>query len=219
MRNVSLKDLDLEKEKKLNRFRTTIYGSARIKKGEPVYEQVFDLAKGIAELGGDVITGGGPGLMQAANEGHNAGDKDDKYESIGLNIQLDFEQHVNEYVEFKKEFMRFAERLEAFSALSSVFIVSPGGVGTSLEFFYTWQLLQVKKMEFKPIILVGEMWSRLIYWVIDYALKDKLMSSKDFEFIYIAKNNKEALELVSEFKKQFEADGKCYPIKDWKERV
>ncbi len=214
MKHISPKDLDIEKEKKLNRFKITIYGSARIKKGHPVYTQVYNLAKGIAEIGADIITGGGPGLMQAANEGHDAGDTENKYESIGLNIHLDFEQHINQYVEFKKEFLRFAERLETFSALSKVFVVSPGGIGTALEFFYTWQLLQVKKMEFKPIILVGEMWSRLIYWVIDYALKDKLLSSEDFDYIYIAKDNEEALKLIKQFKEQFEKDGKCHPIKE-----
>lgn len=211
----------IKKPKKLNvlaekdkegRFRVAIYGSARIKVGDKVYKEVFSLAKRIGKKGYDIITGGGPGLMEAANAGHIEGDKVEKAESIGLNIKLAFEQRINRYVEFQKEFKRFAERLETFTSLGHVFVITPGGVGTMLEFFYTWQLLQVGKVEFKPIILVGEMWRRLIYWVIDYALKDNLLSSKDFDYIYIAKNNTEAMKLIDEFHRQFEKDGKLKPI-------
>jgi len=206
-------NLDVRKEKKKHNFRVAIFGSARIKPGDAPYKIVFDLAKEIGSSGYDIVTGGGPGLMEAANAGHTAGDKAQKAQSIGLNIKLDFEQHVNRYVEFKKEFARFAERLETFATLSHVFVITPGGIGTMLEFFYMWQLEQVKKMEFKPIILVGEMWRRLIYWVIDYALKDKLLSNEDFDFIYIVKNKKEAIELINKFHKQYKKDGALHPIK------
>ena len=82
-----------------------------------------------------------------------------------------------------------------------------------LELFYTWQLVQVKKVEFKPIILSGNMWKPLVYWMIDYALKEKLISAEDFEYIHIAKDNKEAIELINEFHQQFKETGKCKPIK------
>lgn len=207
------KELDIKKEMKKKDFRVSIFGSARVKEGDRIYKEVFEFAKVLGEREYDVITGGGPGLMKAANEGHNAGDKDNKAESIGLNIKLPFEQKANVYVEFKKDFEKFSDRLETFMKLSNVFVITPGGVGTMLEFFYTWQLLQVKKMDYKPIILVGEMWRRLIYWVIDYALKDKLLSSKDFEYIYIAKTNKQAIKLIDTFEKQFKAKGKCWHVK------
>lgn len=216
----SAQELNIEKElARKEHFRVTIYGSARLKKGEKTYQQIYDLAKKIGAKGYDIITGGGPGLMEAANYGHSDGDKKGVSESIGLRIELSFEQDVNEYVELQKNFERFAERLETFAKLSNVFIISPGGVGTMLELFYTWQLVQVKKMEYKPIILVGTMWRRLIYWVIDYALKDKLISASDFDYIYIAKNNKEAMKIIDKFHEQYEKNGKCSPIPEYKKEL
>lgn len=208
-----IKKLDLDKELKANRFRVAIFGSARIKEGDEIYKNIFELSKFIGEHGYDVITGGGPGLMEAGNKGHSAGDKNDESESIGLNIELPFEQHANIYVEYLMNFERFADRLDTFVKLSSVFVITPGGVGTMLEFFFTWQLLQVKKTKaYKPVILVGEMWERLIHWVIDYALKDGLISSSDFDYIYIVRNNKEAIELIDKFGQQHKKNGKCAPI-------
>lgn len=208
-----VKQLNVAKELKREAFRVAIFGSARTKKGETAYEEVYDLAYKIGENGFDVVTGGGPGMMEAANYGHNAGDKENNAESIGLRIELSFEQSVNKYVEVNKEFKRFAERLETFAKLSNVFLITPGGVGTMLEFFYIWQLVQVKKMGYKPIILIGEMWRPLIYWVIDYALRDKLISSSDFDYIYLVKDNKEAMKLIDEFHKQDKKSGKCKPLK------
>lgn len=210
MKNLNLK---LEKQIRKEDFRIAIFGSARIQKGSKHYEQVFELAKMIGGRGYDIITGGGPGMMEAANSGHNTGDKANRAKSIGLTIKLMMEEHPNEFVEFKKCFERFAERLETFARLSNVFVITYGGIGTMLELFYTWQLVQVKKVEFKPIILVGEMWEKLIYWVIDYALKEKLISSEDFDYIYIAKNNHQAIDLIDAFHKQDEEKGKCWPIK------
>lgn len=213
-----IKKLNLEKEIKTKAFRVTIYGSARIKKGTKHYQEVFDLASAIGERGYDVVTGGGPGLMEAANAGHTAGDKEGKAKSIGLDIKLAFEQKTNDYVEMRKKFKRFAERLETFSKLSNVFVVTTGGIGTMLELFYTWQLVQVKKMEFKPIILSGEMWKPLVYWIIDYALKEDLINSDDFDYIYIAKDNNEAIKLIEQFHSQFKTKGKCWPIKIGKDK-
>jgi hypothetical protein len=122
------------------------------------------------------------------------------------------EQKTNDFVEFNKNFARFAERLETFAKLSNVFVVTQGGIGTMLELFYMWQLVQVKKVEFKPIILVGEMWENLVHWVIDFALKDQLISSGDFKYIYIVKSNQEAIDLIDEFHSQFEKKGVCSPI-------
>ncbi len=193
--------LDVEKELQSGDFRVAIFGSARIKEGDEVYQQIFELAKAIGTHGYDVVTGGGPGLMEAGNKGHAAGDPDQKSESIGLNIELPFEQHE-----------KFSDRLDTFMKLSNVFIITPGGVGTMLEFFFTWQLLQVKKMDYKPIILVGEMWEKLIHWIIDYALRDGLISSNDFDYIYIVKDNYEAMSLIDRFHEQCLKTGSCHPI-------
>jgi uncharacterized protein (TIGR00730 family) len=209
-----IRDLNVRKELHDKKsFRVAIYGSARTKMDDPIYRQVFDLAYRIGQKGYDVVTGGGPGLMEAANYGHDAGDKDNKAESIGLRIELSFEQNVNPYVEVNKEFRRFAERLETFTHLSDVFVITPGGIGTMLEFFYTWQLVQVKKMSFKPIIMIGEMWRQLIYWIIDYALRDGLLNAEDFQDIYLVKDNEEAMKLINEFHEQKKVTGNCFPLK------
>jgi len=205
-------ELDLEKIGKTD-FLVTIFGSARIKKGSKHYEEVYNLAKMIGGRGFDVITGGGPGLMEAANAGHFEGDKAGKAKSIGLTIKLATEEKPNDFVEMRKHFERFAERLETFAKIANVFVVTSGGIGTMLELFYTWQLVQVKKIEFKPIILNGEMWEPLVEWIIDYALKEKLINSDDFDYIYIAKNNQEAIDLIDQFNKQYKEKGKCWPIK------
>lgn len=194
-------------------FLVAIFGSARTQKGSKHYDEVYDLAKMIGERGFDVITGGGPGMMEAANAGHTEGDKSSKAKSIGLTIKLGTEEKPNDFVEMRKHFERFAERLETFAKLANVFVVTTGGIGTMLELFYMWQLVQVKKVDFKPIILSGEMWGPLIDWVIDYALKEKLINSDDFDYIYIAKNNKEAIELIDQFNKQYKEKGYCWPIK------
>lgn len=211
-KNHELQQLDVEKELKTGDFRVAIFGSARIKEGDEVYQEVFELAKAIGMHGYDVITGGGPGLMEAGNRGHAEGDPEGKAESIGLNIELPFEQTNNEYVEFVQNFEKFSDRLDTFMKLSNVFVVTPGGVGTMLEFFFTWQLLQVGKMDYKPIILVGDMWEKLIHWVIDYALKDGLISSSDFDYIYIVKDNYEAMGLIDRFHEQCVKSGECRPI-------
>lgn len=205
-------ELDVNKIVKTE-FLVAIFGSARIQKGSKHYEEVYNLAKMIGERNFDVITGGGPGIMEAANAGHTAGDKVGKAKSIGLTIKLGTEEKPNDFVEMRKHFERFAERLETFAKLANVFVVTPGGIGTMLELFYMWQLVQVKKIDFKPIILSGEMWGPLIDWVIDFALKEKLINSDDFDYIYIAKNNKEAIELIDQFNKQYKEKGYCWPIK------
>jgi uncharacterized protein (TIGR00730 family) len=205
-------ELDLSKID-VDAFRVAIFGSARTVKGSKYYDTVHDLAKMIGERGFDIVTGGGPGMMEAANEGHCAGDVSQKAHSIGLAIKLATEEKVNDFVEFNKNFARFAERLETFAKISNVFVVTQGGIGTMLELFYMWQLVQVKKIPFKPIILVGEMWENLVHWVIDFALRDKLISSSDFEYVYIARSNEEAIKLIDQFHQQFQQNGVCAPIK------
>ncbi len=144
-------------------YRVAIFGSARIKEGDRVYTDVFSIAKGLAEAGFDVVTGGGPGIMQAANAGHKSASQGTH--SIGLNIKLPLEQESNKFLDIKKDFDRFSDRLDAFMALSDAVVVAPGGIGTILELFYTWQLIQVKHLCETPIILFGEMWGSLLVWL------------------------------------------------------
>lgn len=182
-----------------NRFRVTLFGSARIKKGDPRYKMVFSLAKMIGKEGIDIVTGGGPGLMNAANAGHEAGDKSKSALSFGLNIKLPKEQQANKHLEIKKEFDTFSDRLDNFMMLSDVVVVAPGGIGTLLELFYTWQLVQVEQMCDTPIILLGDHYSHLVKWMKKEVLGKKLMSAKDFNALFSVKNAKEAMGLIRMF--------------------
>lgn len=189
-------------------FRVAVFGSARIQKGDKDYKKVYNLSKKIGQHGYDIITGGGPGLMEAANAGHEAGDKKKKADSIGLTIMIAAEEKPNRHLELKKHFDKFGERLDHFMTLSNVVVVMPGGIGTCLELFYTWQLTQVKHICPIPIILVGTAWKKLIDWVKRYPLKQNLMSPGDFNNIHVVRNEKEAFEAVEEAHEQFKALGK-----------
>lgn len=193
----------LASELKKDDFRVTIFGSARIKKGDAIYKRVYNLAKKIGKLGFDIVTGGGPGMMEAANAGHHSGDPNQKSDSIGLTIKLPTESKGNKHLEIKKHFNKFSKRLDNFMALSNVVIVTPGGIGTCLELFYTWQLIQVKHIQPIPMILYGEMWENLIKWVKKYSLRDGLISHNDLNWIYIAKNQTQAMKIILKEHKKY----------------
>ncbi|MEK9160223.1 MAG: LOG family protein [Patescibacteria group bacterium] len=201
------KDFRIADELKTNEFRVSIFGSARIQPEDPTYQDTYNLAKTIGGLGIDLITGGGPGLMEAASLGHTAGDTKNKAHSIGLNIVLPFEQKPNEGLEFLDNHEVFSTRLDEFMLLSNAVVVMPGGIGTCLELFYTWQLLQVKHVCGMPVIVVGKMWRKLIEWVIDYPVHSKLMDPKDLHFIAVVDNWKQAVKVIKKAKKHFDETG------------
>jgi uncharacterized protein (TIGR00730 family) len=145
-----------------NRYRVTIFGSARALPGTFGYEETKRAAAALAEMGCDIITGGGPGLMQAANEGASA--RPELARSIGIRVDLPFEQEVNAFVTQAFEHRTFFTRLHQFVLASNAFIVAPGGIGTILETMMIWQLLQVEHLQNTPLILVGRMWPGLIEW-------------------------------------------------------
>ena len=204
------KDLKMKQELKKHEFRVAIFGSARIKKNDKIYKQTFNLAKEIGKKHIDITTGGGPGLMLAANAGHEAGDKLNKADSIGLVINLPWEPENNNHLEIKKEFDKFSNRLDHFMALSSAVVIMPGGVGTCLEFFYAWQLIQVKHIHPIPIILIGEMWEKLYKWTKQYLVKTGFINTHDIDNLYIAKNNKEALSIILKHHELFKKEGENY---------
>ncbi len=146
------------------RYRVTIFGSARAKAGTFAYDEVKRLAAALAEMGCDIVTGGGPGLMQAANEGAAAVNAPERNRSVGIRVDLPFEQEVNPFVEQAFEHKTFFSRLHHFVLTSDAFVVVPGGIGTVLELMMVWQLLQVKHVEGVPLILVGKMWPGLVDW-------------------------------------------------------
>jgi uncharacterized protein (TIGR00730 family) len=145
-------------------YRVTIFGSARAKPGTLAYDEVKRLAAALADLGCDIITGGGPGLMQAANEGAAAANAAEHNRSVGIRVDLPFEQDVNPFVEQAFEHKTFFTRLHHFVLTSDAYVVVPGGIGTVLELMMIWQLLQVKHVQATPLILVGKMWPGLVEW-------------------------------------------------------
>ena len=184
------------KEANNGNFRVTIFGSARIKNGNKEYNDVKKLARMLGKRGFDVITGGGPGLMEAVSRGHREGSKKTMTSTIGIGIKLPKKQRFNKFINVKKEFHRFSKRLDTFMALSNVVIVAPGGIGTLLELFYTWQLAQVEHICNIPIILVGEQWPPLIDWIEKYPLKNRLLKSEDVGLLFLADDYNEAIKMI-----------------------
>ncbi len=177
------------------KYRVAIFGSARMSEGDEAYRDVYAIAKGLAAAGFDIVTGGGPGLMQAANAGSksvvNGG------QSIGLNIRLPREQEPNPFLDIKAEFDRFSSRLDTFMALSDAVVVAPGGVGTLLELFYTWQLVQVHQICETPIILYGDIWTGLLDWLKAEVMRRRLFDPQDMHMLFHALEPSQVVELVT----------------------
>lgn len=201
-----------------NHFRVAIFGSARIHANDPYYNQIYRLARMIAAEGMDVVTGGGPGIMQAANKGHKEGrKKNGDTHSIGLNISLPYEQEANPHLDIKREFKYFSKRLDYFMHLSNVVVVAPGGIGTLLELFYTWQLTQVEHTCNTPIILLGNMWEPLMQWVEEHLLKKKLISPQDMNPIFVAHHCRETMKIIKRAHKDFkENPDYCWNFKKYR---
>ena len=182
-----------------DRYRVTIFGSARAKPGTVAYEETKRVAHALAELGCDIITGGGPGLMQAANQGVDlAGES----KSMGIRVDLPFEQEVNPFVELAFEHRTFFTRLHHFVLASDAFIVAPGGIGTVLETMMIWQLLQVHHLERTPLIMVGKMWPGLVEWVRDAMLsfETPLINPEDVDIPVCVANADEAIAIIRRHK-------------------
>jgi uncharacterized protein (TIGR00730 family) len=178
-----------------DRYRVTIFGSARLAPGSEGYEETKRCAAALAELGCDIITGGGPGLMQAANEGAKASDK---IQSVGIRVDLPFEQEVNSYVTEAFEHRTFFTRLHQFVLTSDAYLVAPGGVGTVLETMMIWQLLQVGHLRDTPLILVGKMWPGLVEWARQSMLSTAppLADAADLDLPHCVPGAEEAIALI-----------------------
>jgi uncharacterized protein (TIGR00730 family) len=189
------------------RYRVTIFGSARAKPGTFVYNEVRRVAAALAEMGCDVITGGGPGLMQAANEGAAAVHAPERNRSVGIRVELPFEQDVNPFVEQAFEHKTFFTRLHHFVLASNAFVVVPGGIGTVLELMMVWQLLQVKHVQDCPLILVGKMWTDLVDWARTHliATLPPLANPEDMAIPRCVTTGDEAIALLREHHAQWQA--------------
>src|ERR1041384_4149566 len=153
-------------------------------------------------MGCDIITGGGPGLMQAANEGAELGGK--KNQSMGIRVDLPFEQEVNSFVELAFEHRTFFTRLHHFVLASDAFVVAPGGIGTVLELTLIWQLLQVRHLENTPLILVGKMWPGLVDWAREFMVSaaTPLASAEDMTIPLCVANADEAIAIIRDHRRR-----------------
>ena len=185
---------------KRDRYRVTIFGSARVPNDHWVYQAVRDLSAELARLGCDIVTGGGPGLMQAANEGFHQGESGRAAGSMGIRVDLPFEQEVNSFVTEAYEHQTFFTRLHHFVLVSDAFVVVPGGIGSVLELMMVWQLLQVRKLHNTPLILVGKMYAELVDWCRKSMLRSDcpLASPQDMDIPICVDDGPSILKLIRE---------------------
>lgn len=181
----------------------SIFGSARTKPNDKYYLLAESIAKRIVEAGYGVITGGGPGIMEAGNKGAHLGGGT----SVGLNIELPFEQHDNPYIDSDKnlDFDYFFVRKVMFVKYSQGFVVMPGGFGTLDELFEAITLIQTKKIERFPIIMVGkEFWQGMIDWIKATALeKFENISATDLDLIHLVDTEDEVITILDTFYKKY----------------
>ncbi|MGB3152275.1 MAG: TIGR00730 family Rossman fold protein [Maribacter sp.] len=178
----------------------SVFGSARTKEEDKYYQLAVSISKSISEAGYGVITGGGPGIMEAGNKGANlAGGT-----SVGLNIDLPFEQHDNPYIDTDKslDFDYFFVRKVMFVKYSQGFVVMPGGFGTLDELFEAITLIQTHKIGKFPIILVGsDFWTGLLDWIKGTMLKAGNISTEDLNLIKIVDTEDEVVQIIDSFYK------------------
>jgi len=191
-----------------DRYRVTIFGSARARQGGFAYEETKRAAAALAEMGCDIVTGGGPGLMQAANEG--AASTSGSTQSVGIRVDLPFEQDVNAFVTQAYEHRTFFTRLHQFVLTSDAYIVAPGGIGTVLETLMIWQLLQVKHLRDTPLLLVGRMWPGLVSWARTAMLSydPPLAGAEDFAIPQCVPGADEAVAVIRAHHKRWQQENK-----------
>lgn len=202
----TINDLEQIQPDRVEHFRVSIFGSSRIQKGDPIYDEVKKLSHDLAHLGVDIVTGGGPGLMEAANAGAVEGQRHKRSRSFGLAIHLEAEEGVNTFVDKVYKHRTFFSRLHHFVRLSSAYIVMPGGIGTCLELYMIWQLLQVKHIKQHPLILVGNMWYGLIEWMKENMEDRHLVSPLDMSIVTVVSSGAEAIPLIKSALEKFEGD-------------
>ncbi len=176
----------------------SIFGSARTNESDKYYLLAEDLAYKITQHGYGVITGGGPGIMEAANKGANRGGG----KSVGLNISLPFEEYSNPYIDRDKkiDFDFFFVRKVMFVKYAQGFVVLPGGFGTLDELFEAITLIQTKKIGKFPIVLVGkEFWGGLVEWIKNTLLENGKISAKDLDLFHLVDTSDEALKIINDF--------------------
>ena len=177
----------------------TIFGSARTRPNDPYYHAAAAIAKGLAHHKVAVVTGGGPGIMEAANKGamQNGG------KSVGLNIELPHEQYNNRYSNVPVHFHYFFARKVCFVKYSLGFVFMPGGFGTLDEFFEVATLVQTQRIPQFPLILFGsEHWKGLLAWMKTRLEKDKLISRGDLDLVKVTDDVDEVIEIIRDYERR-----------------
>jgi len=171
----------------------TVYGSARVKEGDRVYKLAREVGRELAREGFSVFTGGGPGVMEAANRGaFEVGGK-----SVGLNIELPHEQKPNPYTTLTLNFHYFFVRKVMLVRYASAFVLLPGGLGTLDEFFETILLIQTAKIQPFPVVLVGgDYWKGLVDWLKEQVLAQGYVSEEDLDIFQVVDTAREAVERI-----------------------
>ena len=199
----TINDLDQIQPERVEHYRVSIFGSSRIRRGDPIYEEVKKLSFELARMGLDIVTGGGPGLMEAANSGAIEGQIESRSRSFGLSIHLPSEEQANPFVDKVFRHRTFFSRLHHFVRLSSAYIVMPGGIGTALELFMIWQLMQVKHMKTHPLILIGNMWPPLIEWMGTSMVERGLVSPPDLDVVSVVASADDAIKIIKASYEEF----------------
>jgi hypothetical protein len=179
-----------------------IFGSARTQPDDKYYQMAVEIAEKLTDYGFGIITGGGPGIMEAGNKGARQGGGT----SVGLNIRLPFEQHFNPYIDSDKniEFEYFFVRKTIFMRYAQGYIALPGGFGTLDELSEALTLIQTNKMVEFPIVLVGsEYWQGLIDWFRSTLLRDKMIKEEDFDIFHIVDTTDDAVKVIKDFYKKY----------------
>jgi len=177
----------------------TVFGSARIARDHPAYLATVELTKALAKHNLAVITGGGPGIMEAANKGAALG----KGKSVGLNIQLPHEQHGNRYANIPMNFHYFFARKVCFVKYSIGFVFMPGGFGTLDEFFEVLTLVQTERIPEFPLILFGtDHWRGLIRWMKERVEARKFISPGDLDLFKLTDDPQEAVDIILDYERR-----------------
>jgi uncharacterized protein (TIGR00730 family) len=177
----------------IDRPAVTIFGSARVREDDALYQRAQDLGRRFAEAGLAVVTGGGPGVMEAANRGaHEAGGL-----SVGFNIDLPHEQHHNAYLDIGITFKHFYARKTMLVKAAEGFVMFPGGFGTLDELFEALTLIQTGKVLDFPVVLFGrDHWEGLLGWIRDRLLAEGFINSDDIDLLYVTDDPEEAVETI-----------------------
>jgi uncharacterized protein (TIGR00730 family) len=202
----TIEELEELNPAELHFYRVAVFGSARVKAGDPAYVLVRDLAAKLTGVGCDIVTGGGPGLMEAANEGaaRSATNGRRRTRSFGLTIAIPYEK-ANPYLDSVTAHRTFFSRLHHFVRMSQAFVIFPGGIGTALELMMVWQLMQVGFLTERPVVLMGEMWRGLIDWMSQEMASRQLVNPEDLQLVHQTNSIDVAVSLIEEHKKKFDA--------------